>query len=305
MKTKKISFVIPTRNEEMTIESVISSLHVEAGKLGLDVIEVLITDDSHDRTREKAFDKGATVLVGGGKGLGFAMVRGLKQAAKKNPDAIISVDSDGQVDISELKNFILALDSENADLVLGSRFLEKKSVKYDYPLINRIGTIVLSLILRKVTGLQLTDSHGGIRAMRPHLVEELELVGTHTYVQETIIDAWEKGFKVVEIPSKWNSRLHGKSRVVGSITKYIFYTFPVLVLRTGSHLKILFIIGLLITFLAIVDISIVFWQTSFSLQSILDRQSLVLFFLLLSTGLNLFFFGVTLELLTQMKRNKS
>ncbi len=75
--------------------------------------------------------------------------------------------------------------------------------------------------------------------MRPAVVAELEMVGTHTYVQETIIDAFEKGFRIIEIPSVWKKRENGKSRVLRSIPLYVFYTLPVLILRSGQHIKLL------------------------------------------------------------------
>ena len=61
-------------------------------------------------------------------------------------------------------------------------------------------------ILSMFTNQKITDSHGGMRAMNTSVVEQLEMLGTHTYVQETIIDAYEKGFRILEIPSVWKKR---------------------------------------------------------------------------------------------------
>lgn len=301
MKSGKVSFVIPTKNEEKSIKDVITSIKSVCEQHEIQVHEIVITDDSKDRTRYIASELGASVVVGGGKGLGTAMFRGLKHAAKNKPDVIISIDADGQVDLEEIPVFLKAMEDNSADLVLGSRFLKPNLVEYRYPLINRFGTICLSYILRRFTGLNLTDSHGGIRAWTTHIVDELELIGTHTYVQETIIDACEKGFKIIEIPSRWLKREHGKSRVVLSIPKYVFYTLPVLILRSGNHIKVLFTAGILLLILALLHILTVAMLTGFSLEEMFDRQTFVLFFILLSTGFNLFFFGVVLELLTQVK----
>ena len=73
--------------------------------------------------------------------------------------------------------------------MIGSRFLNGNHVRCSYRFIKRFGIMVLARILRSFTGLKITDSHGGIRAIRPQVVEKLEMIGTHTYVQETIIDA--------------------------------------------------------------------------------------------------------------------
>jgi len=302
MNSEKVTFVIPTKNEEKTIDKIIREIKLICEKSNINIHEIIITDDSTDNTRKIASENGAKVIVGGGKGLGSAMLKGLKIAAKNNPDVIISIDADGQVDLNEINIFLKTFIEEDVDLVLGSRFKEKGLIDYSYPMLNRFGTLVLSLILRRFTKLELTDSHGGIRAMSPHVVNELELIGTHTYVQESIIDARENGFNILEIPSRWLKREHGESRVVLSIPKYIFFTLPVLILRSGKHINYLFTTGIFLVLLALLDICIVLLDTGFSLPQMFDRQSFVLFFILLSTGINLFLFGVVLELITQVKR---
>jgi len=213
----KICFVLPTRNEEKTIENIILSIKSEVQSLGHDLQKIIVTDDSSDSTRAIVKKNGGEVIIGGGKGLGHAMFRGLKRACIYSPDVIVSMDSDGQSDIKELSKFLLPIIEKKADMVLGSRFLEKDLVKYKYQFINRLGIKVLVTIINKLSKLSLTDSHGGLRAVLPEVIEHLEMIGTHTYVQETIIDACEKGFKVIEIPSEWKERSHGSSRVVFSI----------------------------------------------------------------------------------------
>ena len=304
MSSNDVSFVIPTKNEQETIGNIINEIQEICHKNNISIREIIVTDDSIDKTRDIADSKGATIVIGGGKGLGTAMLKGLKHAMKSGADIIVSIDGDGQVDLNEIPLFIKEVSHQHADMVLGSRFKEKNKglIDYPYPLINRFGIFILSFILRRLTKLNLTDSHGGIRAMSSHVVNELELIGTHTYVQESIIDAQEKGFKIIEIPSRWLKRKHGKSRAVLSIAKYIFYTLPVLILRSGKHISYLFYTGTLLISLAIIHITIVLIQTHFSLSLILDRQSLVLFFILLSSGIHLFLFGVILELLAQIKR---
>ncbi len=297
-----IALVIPTKNEADTIGHLIDEIKSKCNEFGFENVQIIITDDSRDKTREIARSKGAVIVVGGGKGLGSAMYKGLKESLKFNPDIIYSLDADGQVDLNEIRTFKEALVENNADLVLGSRFKKKDLIKYEYKFINRTGIKVLVRILNYLTGLSLTDSHGGIRAMKPEVVESLEIIGTHTYVQEAIIDAYENGYKVIEVPSAWLKREHGKSRVVLSIPKYIFYTLPVLILRSGGHIQLLFPMGLLMILLAFLDITYVAFETGFSFMEMIERQSFNLFILLLLMGINLFFFGFALELIANIKR---
>jgi glycosyltransferase involved in cell wall biosynthesis len=267
-----------------------------------DEFTLLVIDDSNDKTRQISKSSGAIVINGGGRGLGYAMYRGLKASLKYKPDIIISYDSDGQSDAEEIPAFIDPIVSNEVDMTIGSRFKNSDLIKYRYRLINRMGTIILTKILKAFTGLPLTDSHGGIRAMTAEVAQELEMLGTHTYVQETIIDAVEKGFKIKEVPSIWKKRHHGKSRVVSSIPLYIFYTLPILILRSKQHIKCLYSIGIIFVSLAIGYFLLISFYAGFHFKDMFRRlPSFVLIALLIMTGIQLFFFGFILDLIKDVK----
>lgn len=294
--------VIPSKNEAARIERTITELYEIFEKQALPRPVVLLTDDSRDETRAIARRLGAVVINGGGKGLGAAMYKGLKAALEYDPEVIIAYDADGQSDPNEIPLFIEPIREDRADMVLASRFLKPGLVQYRYPLLNRFGTVVLSSILRAFTGLPHTDSHGGIRSMRPEVAAELEMLGSHTYVQEAIIDAHEKGFRIIEVPSAWLKREHGKSRVVASIPTYIFYTLPILVLRSKQHIKWLYNIGILSVLIALGIFGVIMFQSGFSIVPLINRvPALLMVALLVITGVQLFFFGFILQLLKDIK----
>ncbi len=296
--------VIPAKNEQDSIVEVIGEVRAAFKGQRYDHVEIIITDDSNDATRARAREAGAHVINGGGEGLGTAMYRGLKGALSYSPDVILSIDGDGQTDAKkEIPLFLKPIESGDADLVLGSRFKEAGLVHYKYRTIKRFGTRILTWILRRLTGLQLTDSHGGIRAMVPDVVRELQMIGTHTYVQETIIDATEKGFRVVELPSAWRVREHGDSRVVRSIPKYVFYTLPILLLRSGHHIRTLYNLGIGLIGFGVLYFLIVFVQEGYTFRLAHRTPALILVGLLVSTGIQFFFFGFILQLINQIKRS--
>lgn len=299
---RKVCVVIPTRNEQATIGAVIRDASDCIRKLDYNLVKVIVVDDSRDNTRAIAAKSGAEVINGGGRGLGWAMFKGLKKASTHDCDIIVAMDSDGQSDAKELEHFLKPIDSGEADMVLGSRFLGTGLVKYRYRFINRFGIRVLVFILRRLTGLKLTDSHGGLRAMRKEVAQELEMLGTHTYVQETIIDAVEKGFRVKEVPSIWLEREEGTSRVVGSIPTYVFYTLPILILRAKRHLNYLYSLGIMLVFAAIAYFGYLLWTVNFNVKLLFDRlPSFLLIALMIMTGIQLFFFGVVLQLIKDLK----
>ena len=294
--------VIPTKNEEHTIRAVIAEVREAFAALPYE-LEILITDDSTDSTRQIARDCGAHVVNGGGEGLGSAMYRGLKEALYLNPSVIVSIDGDGQTDArTEVPEFVRPILEQRADLVLGSRFARQGLVGYHYKSVNLIGTRILTWILRRMTGLPITDSHGGIRAMVPDVVRELQIIGSHTYVQETIIDAHEKGFRIIELPSVWRKRNFGQSRVVRSIPKYVAYTLPVLLLRSGQHIRALYALGSLLVVGAFGVFGLVLVEEGFTLVLGHRTPALIMIALMIMAGLQLLFFGFSFQLLKQIKR---
>jgi glycosyltransferase involved in cell wall biosynthesis len=298
----KVCVVVPSKNEGPVIQQVIADIGEAFQASPCAPPLILVVDDSNDHTRRLALEAGAVVLGGGGQGLGAAMHHGLKTAASYEPDFIVSLDGDGQADAREIPRFLQPLIEGRADLVLGSRFLEPGLIGYRYKPLNRLGTLVLSRILRSFTRLPITDSHGGIRAMRREVAAELEMLGTHTYVQETIIDAAEKGFRILELPSVWRPRQRGSSRVVGSIPRYVFYTLPILMLRSGQHIRLLYSSGIVLVLVALSYFGWILAQAGFDLKATFNRLPAYVFIaMMISLGFQCFSFGLVLQLLKQIK----
>jgi len=298
----KICLVLPTRNEGATIEAVVSEIRAAFARHGLKEPIIIISDDSRDDTRTIARRLGLHLIIGGGRGLGFAMQLGLRAALVFDPDAIVSMDADGQSNPDEIMRFLEPIASGSADMVVGSRFKERGLIQYRYQRLNRLGILVLAWILRQLTHLPLTDSHGGLRSMRSEVVREFDLLGTHTYVQESIIDAYEKGFRIIEVPSSWRKRVKGSSKVVGSIPKYVMYTLPVLLMRSGLHIRWLYSAGFLLMLAALLYFGFVAWEEGFHFKRMFSRLPAFIFIALMSmVGVQLFSLGFLAELSKNIK----
>lgn len=298
----RIALVLPSKDEEATLAEVVAEIRAGFAAAGLAEPILIAADDSRDGTRRLARGLGVRVVNGEGKGLGYAMRKGLKAALSFAPDIVMSMDSDGQSDPREVLRFLEPLARGEADMVIGSRFLEPGLIRYRYPRINRFGIVVLTSMLRRVTGLPLTDSHGGLRAMRPEVVRNQEIIGTHTYVQETIIDALRKGYRIREVPSVWRPRRSGRSRVVGSISRYVMYTLPVLVIRCGQHVRWPYRIAFVASVTAVAIFAGILWQSGFVPERIFLRTpALILIALLVIVASQLFTFGLLTEILGLIK----
>ena len=260
MCSSKITFVLPAKNEESTIELVIKKINTIAKSIDTEPMNIIVASDSSDKTDEIC-EKFKNVILISGKniGLGYAMYLGLKKAAELNTEFICSIDSDGQVDLNEIDIFYQEILKKENQLIIGSRFLKKDLIKYDYKFLNNFGTKILRYMINYKTKLNITDSHGGIRIMKSEVAKKLKIIGDHTYVQETIIDAVENGYKVKEIESKWLKREFGDSKVVRSKIKYIFNVFPVLFVRCNLHKIIFYPLSILCFVMSL--ISLVFIQS--------------------------------------------
>lgn len=245
-----ITYVIPAKNEEKTIKEVIKKINEISNKLFNKNPNIIVVSDSVDKTDEICQEfKNCILIESNNRGLGYAMYLGLKKASKTNCDYICSIDSDGQVDLNEIELFYKKIVGSNLDLVTGSRFLENELINYKYKNSNKIGTVILKSIINLITKYKVTDSHGGIRIMKKKVASKLKMIGDYTYVQETLIDASENNFNHLEIPSKWNLRKHGESKVVRNKLKYAFNVGPVLFCRGNLHKILLYPISLFIMIL--------------------------------------------------------
>jgi glycosyltransferase involved in cell wall biosynthesis len=299
---QKITVVIPAKNEEKSIGFIIKKIFSVFKKYRLGKVKILVISDSKDRTNEIARKLGAVVIRGMGTGLGSAMYRGINAAVKNGADIIVSIDADGQFDPEELPKVLTPVLKKEADLVLGSRFLKPNSIKYKMPLVNKIGNSLLSWVVRQITKLPITDAQTGYRAMTRELAESLEMIGTHTYVQETIIDAAQKNFRIKEVPVVFKKRKYGGSKVVASIKRYAIWTLPTLMLRAGLHMIFFTFLGVVLFLVGcLLGIYLVYIETSGTPIGINRYPFLMLVVLLISSGLELFFFGFLLNMMIHLK----
>jgi hypothetical protein len=225
MKATKDQYllILLTKNEEDNIVSVSNEIKA----LENPPLRVIVVDDSIDSTKEKISGLDWQVVSGHGQ-LGAAYQMGLNLAESYSCEYVITMDGDGQADPKEIENFLRSAREQNADLVLGSRFLDKELVKYSYPAVNRMGVFLLASYLSLETGQKISDSHGGIRCHSMRACKTIRVRGQHTYVQESIVSAHRQGLKIIEIPSQWRPRNFGESKVVNSVLRYAVRVAPTL-----------------------------------------------------------------------------
>ena len=241
---------IPAFNEEKNIAAIITKL--------ADITDTIIVcnDGSSDLTSDIAEKMGAFV-INHEKNLGYgAAIRSIFLKAKElDGDILVTFDADGQHRIEDIEKVTKPIIDQEADLVIGSRFLDES--EKEVPQYRKVGIKVITKITNASIKKQLTDSQSGFRAYSKKVLNELnpsELgMGIST---EILIKASSKNFRITEVPIKilyagdtstHNPVSHGSSVILSTI-KYTSIEHPLKFYGIPS--MILFIIGISFTYLS-------------------------------------------------------
>ena len=187
----RITAILPAFNEKLSIGSMV----IETKKY---VDRVIVVDDgSDDNTSEIAELAGAEVIKHQpNKGKGAALKAGFNAA--ENSDIIVTLDSDGQHDPSEIPRIVAPIISGEADIVNGSRYLNGD--KKDTPHYRRIGQTVLDKATQINSGLKITDSQSGFRAFARHTLPIFKFNSVDFGIEsEMLMDAANAGLRIKEV----------------------------------------------------------------------------------------------------------
>jgi polyprenyl-phospho-N-acetylgalactosaminyl synthase len=180
-------------NEATTIGHVVAEL----GSAGHRV--VVVDDGSRDGTRHIAAAAGAEVVVHPvNLGQGAALQTGIDYALSQDADILVTFDADGQHRVADIPVLVEALRRERADFALGSRFLGQT---YNLPKLRRWVLYAATIFTRLTTGLRLTDSHNGLRALTRRGAAAIRLRQNRmAHASEILVAIAQSGLRYVEVP---------------------------------------------------------------------------------------------------------
>lgn len=213
----KLIITIPAYNEEKTIDKVIKEIPRQID--GIKTVEVLVINDgSTDNTVTVAKNAGADwiITLKTNRGLAFAFRTGLEAALGKGADIIVNTDGDFQYNQKQIPDLIKPIIEQQADIVLGSRFLGH--IEHMSPQ-KRIGNIIATRVTKMASKYPVTDAQTGFRAFSRDAALHMNILSEYTYVQETIMQAMNNNLTMVEIPIDFRKR-EGKSRLMSGVFNY-------------------------------------------------------------------------------------
>ena len=224
----EITIGIPAYNEEKNISTIIRKLQKITNKI------IVCDDGSSDSTAKIAKEMGALVIQHE-KNLGYgSAIRSIfLKAREENSESLITLDSDGQHRIEDIQTILKPLQNKEADLVIGSRFLNDDGK--NVPSYRKVGIKILTKLANTSLDQNITDSQSGFRGYSQEIIQNITPSESGMGVSnEILIKASKQGLKIVEVPiiilydgntSTHNPISHGTSVLISTL-KFISMEHP-------------------------------------------------------------------------------
>ena len=205
----KTLVLIPCYNEEENIAKVIRRLTETCP----DVDYLVINDCSKDRSEEILREGGYNyITLPVNLGIGGGVQCGYRYARAHGYDITVQMDGDGQHDPKYLRKVVEPVMNGEADMVIGSRFIEKEGFQTSF--MRRTGIKFLKALIKLCCGVTVLDNTSGFRATCAGLNEYFSQHYAQDYPEpEAIIAAVKAGYRVKEVPVVMRERTEGVSSI--------------------------------------------------------------------------------------------
>ncbi len=219
-KVDKPLIVIPAFDEEQNIGVVIEGIREQVPQFPI----LVVNDGSSDGTARVLDEMGVDfITLPYNLGYGVALQTGFIYALQNGYNSIIQIDADGQHDPSQILDLHRELMTGDADVVIGSRFLD--GGKYKTPFFRHMGIKMFSLLASICCRQRVTDPTSGFQALRG---KAIRLVASSYYPPDYpdadyLILLHRCGIKMKEIPVNMDPKPEGKSMHHGH--KPLYYVF--------------------------------------------------------------------------------
>ncbi|NGO55857.1 glycosyltransferase family 2 protein [Allomesorhizobium camelthorni] len=203
---KKLFVVIPAYQASLTLESVFNRIPSEIYDRGARII--VVNDGSTDETAAVAariaLSRPNVEVIEHPKNKGYAQAQktGFSHALQQQADIVALLHADGQYAPELLPQLLAPLDNDEADLVVGSRMLERGALKGGMPLYKYIANKSLTAIENFAYGLRVSEYHSGYMLYSRRCLMTIpftKLSDTFHFDGEMIMMAGKKRLRITEI----------------------------------------------------------------------------------------------------------
>ena len=217
----KVLLIIPAYNEEESLRSLIEEIKAVCSEVDY----LVVNDCSSDDTERLLEELGANyITLPCNMGIGGAVQSGYRYAAQNGYDIAIQIDGDGQHDVRFVKDMVKLIEDKQADVVIGSRFIDKEGFQSSQA--RRIGIRILSMLIRLMCGAKVKDVTSGFRAVNRRFIELFAENYPDDYPEpEVIVTAKLYGAVIKELPVIMRERTTGKSSI--NLKRSIYYMIKV------------------------------------------------------------------------------
>ncbi|MGG1606580.1 glycosyltransferase family 2 protein [Bacillus wiedmannii] len=229
--SKKKLIIIPAYNESTNLIHVVEDIEKNAP----DFDYVIINDCSKDDTEQICKDNNFNyVSLPINLGIGGGMQTGYKYAQRQGYDVAVQFDGDGQHDAAYLGALLQEMEETGADMVIGSRFINKEGFQSSFT--RRLGIRFFEKLIRIVSGKRITDATSGFRMVNNKIINEFCEYYPKDYPEpESIVAVLRNNYQVKEVPVLMRERMGATSSIVNY--KAIYYMIKVTLAISIDRLK--------------------------------------------------------------------
>lgn len=213
--------IIPAYNESGSIVNTVQDIKDNAP----DFDYVVINDCSTDNTLEICMENNLNCLkLPVNLGIGGAVQAGYLFGVRNGYDVAVQFDGDGQHSARHLEDMVCTMQKEDADMVIGSRFITNEG--FQSSALRRLGIKHFNFLIKLLTGKRITDPTSGMRMVNREVMKLFSEDYPKDYPEpESVVQIIALGKKVVEIPVLMNERSEGVSSI--SPKKSVYYMIKV------------------------------------------------------------------------------
>jgi len=203
---RSISIIIPAYNEEKRLPATLQMVKAYLDSSRWDFAEIVVVNDgSRDRTADVARAAGARVLENpGNRGKGYTVRHGMLEA---KGDWILFSDADLSAPIDDLERLWSGMEQSKAQVAIGSRALDRSLIGVRQPVFREFSGRFFNIVMRLITGLPFRDTQCGFKLFSSSVARDIfsrQQLDGFGFDVEVVFIAQKLGYRVVEVPVRWN-----------------------------------------------------------------------------------------------------